>query len=31
MDFDPDERFAALICIAAVGLVLLWAILLFIS
>ena len=30
MDFDPHERFAALVCISAVGLVLLWALLLFI-
>jgi len=31
MDFDPHERFAALVCIGATGLVLLWALLLFIS
>ena len=31
MDFDPHERLAALVCIGAVGLVLLWAILLFIN
>ena len=31
MDFDPHEQLAALVCIGAVGLVLLWALLLFIN